>query len=257
MDTWKFYDITHRDHVVCNPTSLAKLDELIELLDLAVVPRVLDIACGKGELLLRLAERWGRGPAGEGFRGIGIDISPFQIAELREAAARRAPAAHLELLEMGGADYPPEPASFDLACCLGASWIFGGHAGTLRALREATKPGGQVLVGEPFWCREPDPAYLASAGFRRDEFGTHAENVASGVAEGLTPLLALVSNGDEWDRYETLQWRAAARYAAANPDDPDVPELLSRVERSRHEYLTWGRDALGWAIYLFGRPRSE
>jgi hypothetical protein len=21
MDTWKFYDITHREHVVCNPTS--------------------------------------------------------------------------------------------------------------------------------------------------------------------------------------------------------------------------------------------
>ncbi|MBN2321889.1 MAG: hypothetical protein JXR49_22615, partial [Acidobacteria bacterium] len=24
MDTWKFYDITHREHVVCNPTSEEK-----------------------------------------------------------------------------------------------------------------------------------------------------------------------------------------------------------------------------------------
>ena len=32
MDNWKFYDITHRDHVVCNPTSVQKLDELIALL---------------------------------------------------------------------------------------------------------------------------------------------------------------------------------------------------------------------------------
>jgi SAM-dependent methyltransferase len=256
MDTWKFYDITHRDHVVCNPTSVAKLDELVGLLDLPTAPRVLDVACGKGELLLRLAARWGRGPAGEGFRGVGIDISPFHIAELRDAATRRAPAADLELLEMGGADYRAEPASFDLTCCVGASWVFGGHAGTLRALRDATRPGGQVLVGEPFWQREPDPAYLASAGFRRDEFGTHAGNVAAGVAAGLTPLLALVSNGDEWDRYETLQWRAAARHVTANPDDPDAPELLRRVAKSRDEYLTWGRDVLGWALYLFGRPRA-
>lgn len=74
------------------------------------------------------------------------------------------------------------------------------------------------------------------------------------MAEGLIPLLALVSNGDDWDIYETLQWRAAARYAALNSDDPDVPELLARVGRSRHEYLTWGRETLGWALYLFGRP---
>ena len=52
----------------------------------------------------------------------------------------------------------------------------------------------------------------------RDQFGTHASNVETGVEVGLIPLLALVSNGDEWDRYETLQWRATARYAAAHPD---------------------------------------
>jgi len=254
MDTWKFYDITHRDHVVCNPTSVAKLDELIGLLDPPAGPRVLDIACGKGEVLLRLAERYGSGPGGGGFQGVGVDISPFHIAELRAAAAQRIPDADLELLEMGGADYRAEPGSFDLAVCLGASWIFGGHAGTLRALRDTTRPGGQVLVGEPFWRTEPDPAYLASSGLRREEFGTHAGNVVAGVAEGLVPLLALVSNGDEWDRYEALQWRAAGRYAAAHPDDPDVPELLARVERSRHEYLTWGRETLGWALYLFARP---
>jgi SAM-dependent methyltransferase len=253
VNTWKFYDITHRDHVICNPTSVDKLGELIGRLDLPPMPRVLDIACGKGELLLRLAETYGGG-AGEGFDGVGVDVSPFCIAELRQASFRRVPVAKLELLEMGGSDYRPEPGSFDLACCVGASWIFEGHRGALRALGEAVRPGGQVLVGEPFWRAEPDPAYVSSSGLRRDQFGSHAENVNAGVAEGLVPLLALVSNGDEWDRYETLQWRAAARYAGTHPDDPDVPELVERIERRRHEYLTWGRETLGWALYLFARP---
>lgn len=74
VDTWKFYDVTHRDHVLCNPTSVAKLDELIGLLDLPSEPQVLDIACGKGELLLRLAEAHAAAP---GFRGVGVDVSPF------------------------------------------------------------------------------------------------------------------------------------------------------------------------------------
>jgi hypothetical protein len=89
---------------------------------------------------------------------------------------------------------------------------------------------------------------------RRSGFGSHEENVAAGVAEGLVPWLALVSSGDEWDLYETLQWRAAARFAAENPDDADLPEVLTRVEKSRHEYLRWGRETLGWALYLFARP---
>jgi SAM-dependent methyltransferase len=253
MDTWRFYDITHRDHVVCNPTSVEKLDRVIDRLDLPVGPRVLDIATGKGELLLRMATRWG-GTDGSGFRAVAVDLSPFVIRDLRESAAKGVPAAQIESLVIDGAAYRAEPSSFELASCLGASWTFGGLASTFRALASAVRPGGKVLVGEPFWIGEPDPEYLESTGLRRSGFGSHEENVAAGVAAGLVPWLALVSSGDEWDLYETLQWRAAARFAAENPDDADLPEVLTRVEKIRHEYLRWGRETLGWALYLFARP---
>ena len=250
MDTWKFYDITHRDRVVCNPTSVAKLDDLIGSLDLGSEPRVLDVASGKGEFLVRVAERFG-GPAGRGFHGVAIDLSPYCIADLRSTAARRMPDADLEILEMDGADYHPTVGTFDLASCMGGSWVFGGHRETIRHLAQAVRPGGFVLVGQPFWNAEPVAEYLTWSGMKRDDFGSHAWNVAAGEAEALVPLLALVSNGDEWDRYETLQWCAAARYADSHPEDPDVAELLARVERSRCEYLNWGRDTLGWGLYLF------
>jgi SAM-dependent methyltransferase len=253
MDRWKYYDITHRDHVVLNPMDSARLDELIGLLDLPPKPRVLDVACGTGELLIRLAETCGA-ESGDGFEGIGVDLSPYFLARAREAAARRVPTAQLELLEMDGADYEAGPATFDLACCVGASWVFGGHRGTLRALARAVRPGGQVLVGEPFWHTEPTPEYLAWADMSQDDFGSHADNVRTGEEEGLVPYLAFVSSDADWDRYETLQWRAAARYAAAHPDDSDLPDLLERVAHARHEFLVWGRETMGWALYLFGRP---
>jgi SAM-dependent methyltransferase len=246
VDTWKYYAITHRDHVVCNPLSLAKVDEIVGLLDLPAGGRVLDIACGKGEALVRIVERYG-------VSAVGVDLSPYVVRELRERVAERIPGADTTLLEKDGAAYDGDPASFDLAMCLGASWTFGGHAPTLRALATWAKPGGQVLVGEPFWRREPDPAYLASSGMTHEMFGSHAANVRAGIDLGLTPIYALVSAEDDFDRYEALQWRAADRHARAEPDDPDIPELLERVGRGMQEYLRWGRETLGWSLCLFRR----
>ena len=247
MDTWKFYGITHADHLYCNPLGADRLDELVELLELPPGARIVEVACGKGELLVRLAERYG-------VLGLGVDLSPWEVAVARERAAARVPDAGLELVLGDAATYPFEPASADLAICLGASWIWAGHRGTLAALARIARPGALVLVGEPYWRREPDPAYLGASDLRADEIGTHAGNVTTGIDLGLTFLYAMPSREDEWDRYEMLQARAAERYALAHPDDPDVPELLARMRQGRDAYLRWGRDTLGWGVYLFRTP---
>jgi len=247
MDTWKFYGITHADHVVCNPTSTERLDELIGLLDLPPGAEVWEAACGKGELLVRLAEQCG-------VRGIGVDLSPYELPVARERAATRVPTADLRFVEGDAAAHHPEPASVDLAVCLGASWIWGGHRGTVAALRSFARPGGYVLVGEPYWRREPDPDYLAAAELDAGDVSTLHGNVEIAAQEGLTLLYALPSRDEDWDRYELLQLRAAECYALAHPDDPDVDELLARARRGADAYLRWGRDTLGWAIYLFRTP---
>jgi SAM-dependent methyltransferase len=244
VDRWNFFDVTHRDHQICNPLSSAKLGEMIELLDLPAGARVLDIACGKAEPLVRLVERYGAS-------AVGVDLSPPFVADARRRVAERVPGADVTITEMDGSAYAASPETFDLAMCLGASWVFGGYRGTLRALAAFVRPGGLVLSGEPFWRRQPDADYLAAAGLTRELFATHAGNVGIGTEEGLTPLYALVSSEDDFDRYEALQWRAAERYARAHPDDPDTPELLTRQRRERETYLRWGRDTLGWALYLF------
>jgi hypothetical protein len=112
-------------------------------------------------------------------------------------------------------------------------------------------PGGWVVVGEPYWMREPPGEYLAALETGRESFGTHAGNAETGARLGLELVHAFVSSGDDWDRYEGLQWYAAAEYARSHPDDPDLPELLERVSRDRTSYLRWGRDTLGWAMYVF------
>ena len=247
MDTWKFYDVTHREHVICNPTSESKLEELVRLLRLPRGGRAVDIACGKAELLLRLAESCA-------ISGVGIDISPYFIRDARRKLSERAPGVDVTFHEMDGAAYAPDRLeSFDLASCIGASWIFKGHAGTLEAMTRLAVPGGWVVVGEPYWIREPEKEYLEASGDGREDFRTHLENVRAGEELGLILVYTFVSSKDDWDRYEGLQWYATDNYARTHPDDPDVPELVARVAKQKRVYLKWGRDTLGWAIYAFRR----
>ncbi len=248
MDLWKFFDITHRYHRLCNPMTLEKIDEVFNLLRLSPGAGVLDIACGKAELLIKLAEMYG-------ITGVGVDLSPYCVQEANKKHLQRTPDAALEFICLDGAKYRPEkPGSFDLAMCIGASWIWSGHQGTLLALAEMTKPGGLIMVGESFWSKDPPQEYLDSEKLKYEDFGSHHDNVLIAEEQGLTFLYSVVSSLDDWDRYEGLRWYAAAEYARTNPCDPDLPKVIERATRSREIYLRWGRDCLGWAIYLFRKP---
>ena len=248
MDRWKYFDITHRFHVVCNPTSITKLEELIGLLRLEQGSTVLDIACGKAEMLVRLAEAYD-------IHGVGVDLSPYAVRDAEELKRKRVPNSNLEFVNMNGADFHKENTKkFDLSMCIGASWIYDGHRGTVRAMNDMTRPGGIVMVGEPFFTQEPSDEYLAAEDFSRDDFSTHYGNVQIGEEEGLTPIYTMVSNQDDWDRYETLQWHAVDEFARHNPDDPDLSEIQTRHAKGREIYLKWGREGFGWAIYLFRKP---
>jgi len=248
MDMWKYYDITHTDHTVMNPLSLEKTRELVGLLRLPTGGRVLDVACGKAEFLCLVAETYH-------VKATGIDLSPYTIQAARKNVETRGLADRIELLHADGGKYEPNsPQSLDLASCIGASWVYQNHRGTLQALSKLTRPGGLVLVGEPFWMSDPDPEYLKLTGVDPNLWGSHAGNVTIGEEAGLILLYALAANRDDWDRYEGLQWQAAERYAADHPDDPDVEALLRSTRRSRDAYLRWGRNCLGWAMYLFQKP---
>jgi SAM-dependent methyltransferase len=245
MDRWKYFDITHREHVFCNPMSVEKFEELITLLRLEPGAQVLEIASGKGEFIIRLAERYE-------IEGIGIDLSPYFVSDAEEKCKVRVPDTKLTFLEMDGADYKPEESkSFDLVACIGASWIYGGHEGTLKALNEMAAPGSWVVVGEPYWRQEPAAEYLEAIGEERSTFGRHYENVKAGQELGLELVYTLVSNQDDWDRYEGLQWHAATEWASEHRDDPDVGEVLKQVGENRKNYLRWGRETIGWSIYVF------
>ena len=249
MDIWKYYGITHRDHVVCNPLSEAKVDRLVDLLNLGPESKILDIACGKAELTCRIAERYGA-------ECTGIDISPYEVRAAKAKVRELGLSDQVTIIEGAGSEHEAPDHSHDLTLCIGASFVFGGYRPSLEAMIRLTAPGGLIAIGEPFKMKEPDAVYAAAEPDFVPTLVTHADNVEIAQEHSLTFLYAIVSNQDDWDRYEGLQTLAAETYALEHPDDPDVPELLERRRRTDETYLKWGRDTLNWAIYLFRTPES-
>jgi hypothetical protein len=245
VDLSKFFAITHETHTFCNPIGAEAIDELIEICALPAAGRIVDIACGKAEFLVRTLQRWGGA-------GVGVDLNPFFVESARRKVADAGLERDVEIQEGNGAQFAGTAESFDLASCMGASWIWGGHAGALAALSSWARPGGLVLAGEPFWRRPPSGGHLAATGLGASAFAhSHHRNVELGLEQGLQLMHAIVATEHDWDRYHGLQWSAAERYASENPDDPDGPELLAKIRELQEQYLRWGRDEIGWSLYLF------
>lgn len=240
--------ISHGDLAFHDPLDPARVDEIVGLAGLTAGDRVLDIGCGPGELLIRIAER-------HGCAGVGIDAAPNQIEAAVARASRRVPRAELrfEIAEAEHADL--ERGSFAFAACLGSSHALGGARATLERLRELVRPGGHVLLAEGFWEREPMPGYLAALGATREELGDFGDLLRTAQDAGLTPVYCHVTTREEWDRYEWRLILNRERHIVSHADDPLVPALREWARSTRDRLATpGGRDTLGFAALLLLRP---
>ena len=245
MDMWRFYDITHRRRRVLNPMNSEKLDRLCNDYNLDKGSSVLEIACGKGEHLIRLAALYD-------IIGVGVDKSPIFLKEARHQKESRVPGANITFIEKDGADYRTEDGSlFDMTACIGAEWIFGGRHNTLKAISDMTEVGGLVTLGTIHWMQDPADGYLEFTGLKREDYGSYEDNVRLGEDMGLECIHTVMSSKDDWDQYETMTWWAADEPFKDHPDDPDNPQIREMLGKDKEAYIRWGRDLLGWGIYVY------
>lgn len=234
----RYHEIAESSHRILNPFTDDNLALLGEICALPPGARLLDLCCGKAELLCTWSARYG-------VSGVGVDISEVFLAAAHARAEELGVTDRVTLVHGEAAAYARASADpFDVVSCIGATWIGDGLEGTLALLRPRVVVGGLVLVGEPYWI-DPPPRGVDTQGFvslvgtlRRIE------------AAGFTLVEMVLADGDSWDRYVASQWNTVDRWHRAHPDDPEAQALWEWIHASQRTYLEYERRYLGWGVFV-------
>jgi cyclopropane fatty-acyl-phospholipid synthase-like methyltransferase len=238
--------IAHTGIAIGNPVPAAVLDRFIRECALSHDDRILDVGCGRGELLLRAVEL-------TGCAAVGIDQSPRQIAIARAEAQRRIPNAEVTFLEADAGAVRLEPRSLRLVACVGSTHAYGGLPTALPLLAKLLGRTGRVLVGDGYWTQPPTPAYLAGWGATADELPDLAGLRAAFERNRLNISDEYLVTPADWDAYEQPWLANLDAHAQANPDDPDSAGMLEWANEARARRRL-GPGVLGFALVLASVP---
>ncbi|WP_298669110.1 cyclopropane-fatty-acyl-phospholipid synthase family protein [uncultured Methanofollis sp.] len=239
MEYFDLISISTSGMAIMNPTTPEKVTRAGAVAGLSAGDRVVEFGCGYGTILALWGKRFG-------IAGRGLDI--------REDACRRAVA----LLEKEGLSSQVEIARadvlnetpdgrYDCAACIGSSHIWGGFAGAIEAMSAWLKPDGRIVIGERYWARDNVPPEFARQW--RDVL-TEYEIVQAARDAGFDIAATFRASPDDWDTYESGNWQGLLAWLRDHPDGTEADEVREYLYRIQDEYAAYGREYMGFAIYV-------
>ncbi len=246
MEFFELMAISHKYMEILNPSTPEKIIKLGKMLGMKGGSRVIDFGCGTGEPLALWSQEFG-------IRGVGVDISEGFCQRARQKLAAKGLSDRIEIVRSAGAEFAFEPGSFDVATCIGATFVFGGYRETIAAMKRAIGPDGKLGIGEVYWAGDAIPPEYAQ---RETSCHTEWELLQWTREQGFELEYVIRASPDDWDRYLSDNWHGLLRWLEENPDHPDRDQVFRHLRNDQDDYVRYQRKYLGWAMYVLrGVPR--
>ena len=180
-----------------------------------------------------------------------LDIAGQPIAEHSPARAKELGVADRVKFIHGDAAGYVSDEKVGVAACVGATWIAGGVAGTIELLERSLRPGGIVLIGEPYWRQLPPTEDVAKGCLANSisDFLMLPELLASFGRLGYDVVEMVLADQNGWDRYEAAKWLTMRRWLEANPDDEFAKDVRAKLISEPERYTAYTREYLGWGVF--------
>jgi len=241
MHFFDLKDIAERYMELLNPSSSEKVLKAGEIAGLGKGSRVIEFGCGFGEIL----SLWG---TAYGISGVGIDIRQYACDRAKKKMKDRGLDSSIEIVCGKGEEYDFKKGSYDVAACIGSSFVFGGYRETIRGMKSATVDGGNMVIGEAYWKSGLVPSEYA----RGESYDFHTELKLWQITreEGFDIQYILRASLDDWDRYMSDNWYGLTRWIKENPGHPERGQVIDFLHQDQEEYFRYIREYLNWAIYV-------
>lgn len=208
---------------------------LVELVGVAPGQRVLDVATGRGAVLLPAAEQVG--PAGE---ALGVDLAEGMVAAVNAEATRRGLAASVRVMDAEQLAFPD--AAFDRVFCGFGVMFFPNLDSALAEFRRVLKPGGRL--GASTWrVSQADElgSVLANLGPRQrssPRWITEPDELARLLTEAGFGDVRVIADSETF-RFTDLEhyWQTARTTGQRRSLDALDPEQAARVRAALAERL--------------------
>jgi len=202
----------------------------------------LDLGSGSGEMLCT----WARDLE---LSGTGVDLSVTFTAAARARAIELGVADRVNFIQADATDYTTEPV--DLAACIGATWIGGGVSGTIELLARSIRPGGVMLIGEPFWRRQPANQQIAQAceAAQLNDYRSLPGLLSHFGELGYDVVQMALASQDDWDQYQAAQWLSMRTWLDANPEHQMSAEVRALLRTEPANFAQYTREYFGWGIF--------
>jgi SAM-dependent methyltransferase len=234
VDLKDYWAIAEADIEIQNPVTDRKLRLLDDYCDIRDGLKILDVGCGKAWIIRRWAEHFD-------LEAVGLEINR---AFIDFAEAKRPSRGRVRYVEGPAEVFAPEPDSYDVVLCLGATFALGGFVQAVEWMVAATRPGGAIVVGDLTLKHRP-------------ALNTH-QHLPLDPVESLgvvqrhgAEVSAIISASDaDFERYASHHRHATLRWAKQNSTHPDREAVLDKSRDDWNYYLRTIRPMLGWTVFV-------